>query len=184
MSPGGRGKGAAYLVENSKRYVEFHGGRLDPNRMFSNEGAEYNLQKLNPNWTTTQVLNGVTYLGNHRHELVNRLIPPSGGLILATHNNQRGYNVLAEVPISDDVALNDPDHPEDFGLIVDPADFARARKGPYNMVLQANPKGREDGSLSRLASRMGIRYVNLEAGIGNVAKQTAMVNWLEETLGL
>ena len=182
MSAGGKGKGIAYLVENSKRYVEFRGGRLDPNRMFSIEGAEYNLQTLNPTWGTSQVVNGVTYLGSHRHELVNRLIPPAGGLILAMHNNQRGYNVRAEIPISDEVALNDPDHPEDFGLIVDPADFARARKGPYNMVLQAKPRGREDGSLSRLAGRMGIRYVNLEAGLGNVEKQTAMLNWLEETL--
>lgn len=183
MGPSGKGKGIAYLVENSTRLVPFRGGRLDPNRMFSNEGAESNLAALNPDWRTHQVLNGVTYLGHHRHELINRLIPPPGGLIIALHNNQRGYSVQTEVPISDAVALNDPDHPNDFGLVTDPADFAILRNGKYNVVLQAQPGGAEDGSFSRLAVRMGIRYVNLEAAIGNLDKQTAMLNWVEEALG-
>ena len=125
----------------------------------------------------------MTFLGAHRHELVNKLLPPAGGILVALHNNQRGYTMKNEIDISDDVALNDADHPEDFGLCVDPEDFARMRKGPYNFVLQSRPKGREDGSLSRLAARMGIRYLNLEAGLGNVEKQRAMLHWVEEVLG-
>ena len=34
------GRGVAYLVENTTRYVAFGGGRLDPNRMFSNEAIQ------------------------------------------------------------------------------------------------------------------------------------------------
>ncbi len=182
MSAGGSGKGIAYLVENPTRNVAFRGGHLDPNRMFSNEGAQRNLELLNPTWQTSQVINGVTHLGYRRHEVVNRLIPPPGGLILALHNNQRGYSVQTEIPISDEVALNDPEHPHDFGLVSDPADFARLSSGRYNVVLQARPRGHEDGSLSRLAVQMGIRYVNLEAALGNVQKQRSMVRWVEETL--
>jgi hypothetical protein len=182
MQPGGGGRGVAYLIDNPARNIPFRGGRLDPNRMFSDEGAERNLNLLNPGWHTSQVLNGVTYLGSKRHELVNRLIPPAGGLILALHNNQRGYNVRTEAPISDAVALQDPEHPEDFALVTDPADFASLRNGKFNVVLQARPKGAEDGSLSRLAVRLGVRYVNLEAGLGNTEKQRSMLRWVEESL--
>lgn len=177
-----KGRGVAYLVNNLTRAVEMKGGRLDPNRMFSNEGADANLRRLNPKWGEARVSNVVTFLGGHRHELVNRLIPPAGGILIALHNNQRGYTMQDEIPISDEVALNDPDHPEDFGLCVDPADFAQLRQGRYNFVLQARPRGREDGSLSRLAARMGIRYLNLEAGLGNVEKQRSMLHWVEEVL--
>jgi hypothetical protein len=176
------GSGVAYLVTNLTRNVPINGGRLDPNRMFSNEGAEANLRRLNPRWHDGQVSSAVTFLGEHRHELVNRLLPPPGGLLIALHNNQRGYTIKDEIEISDEVALNDPDHPEDFGLCVDPADFAKLRTGRYNFVLQARPKGREDGSLSRLASRLGIRYLNLEARLGNVEKQRSLLNWVEEVL--
>lgn len=182
MGASGGGRGIAYIVENATRVVNFRGGRLDPNRMFSNEGAERNLQALNPNWRTSQVANGVTYLGRHRHELINRLVPPPGGLLIALHNNQRGYSIRTEIPISDGVALNDPDHPNDFALATDPADFAILKTGKFNVVLQARPKGAEDGSLSRLAVSLGIRYVNLEAAIGNLDKQAAMLRWVEESL--
>lgn len=177
------GRGPALLVRGQTRTVELFGGRLDPNRMFSNEGAEANLRRLNPGWTDGQVLSAVTYLGAHRHELVNKLLPPAGGLLVAMHNNQRGYTMKTEIPISEEVALNDPDHPEDFGLCVDPGDFARVRGGKYNFVLQSRPKGRDDGSLSRLASRLGVRYLNLEARLGNLEKQKAMLEWVEGVLG-
>ena len=177
-----KGRGSALLVRNLTRTVELHGGRLDPNRMFSNEGAEANLRRLNPDWGDSRIVNAVTFLGSHRHELVNKLVPPAGGILVALHNNQRGYTMKNELDLSEAVALNDPDHPEDFGLCVDPADFARLRKGPYNFVLQSRPKGREDGSLSRLAARMGIRYLNLEAGLGNLEKQRSMLHWVEEVL--
>jgi hypothetical protein len=176
------GRGPALLVQNLTRVVEIQGGRLDPNRMFSNEGAEINLRRLNPSWNDGRILSAVTFLGTHRHELVNKLLPPAGGVLVAMHNNQRGYTMNTEIPISEEVALNDPEHPEDFGLCVDPADFARLRNGKYNFVLQSRPKGREDGSLSRLAARMGVRYLNLEARLGNLEKQRAMLQWVEEVL--
>lgn len=179
---GGAGFGVAYLIDNPTRTITFRGGKLDPNRMFSNTGAEANLKKLNPEWTARQVDDGVKYLNNNRNQLVNRLIPPKGGLILAMHNNSRGYDIQTEIPISDAHALNDPADPGDFGLVVNPEDFAVVKDGPYNMVLQANPKGPDDGSLSRLAVKLGIRYVNLEAKLGNTEKQRAMLNWIEQRL--
>lgn len=179
---GGSGFGIAYVIQNPTRTIAFRGGELDPNRMFSHVGAEANLRKLNPAWSEKQIAQGVRYLDDHRNQLVNRLIPPKGGLVIAMHNNSRGYDIQAEIPISDAHVLNDPSNPNDFGLVVNPEDFALVKDGPYNMVLQANPRGPDDGSLSRLAVKLGIRYVNLEAKLGNLEKQRAMLNWVEQRL--
>ena len=42
--------------------------------------------------------------------------------------------------------------------------------------------GEEDGSLSRLMAKRGIRYVNIEAGIGKAAEQKAMLDWVRSNL--
>jgi hypothetical protein len=37
----------------------------------------------------------------------------------------------------------------------------------------------EDGSISRVAARLGVRYVNLEVSLGQREKQIEMLHWLE-----
>ena len=118
-------------------------------------------------------------LDKGRSRLIKAILPPSPGLLIAMHNNSRGYSVEDEVPISDEVSLNDRANPHEFMLATDPADFAALSKSPFNVVLQRNAPPEDDGSLSRLAAKQGVRYVNIEAGIGNVAKQQAMLGWLE-----
>src|ERR1700692_11196 len=49
--------GKALLIQSDTRYVPLKGGRIDPNRMFSREGAEKNLRLLNPNWAEPQIAN-------------------------------------------------------------------------------------------------------------------------------
>ena len=46
-----RYKGKAFLVEGILRESEFFGGIIDPNRIFSSNGAQANIQKYNPKWT-------------------------------------------------------------------------------------------------------------------------------------
>lgn len=175
-------KGKAYLVENSTRNVEVRGGKVDPNRLFSNVGLERNLQLLNPSAAEAWIASAVVEIQNSRHELVNAVMPPNGSVLIVLHNNASSYSVKSEVPISDQVALNDPDNPHDFGLCTSASDFATLSKGPYNMVLQNYRPSDDDGSLSRLAARMGFRYLNLEARIGNLNKQKDMLNWVESVL--
>ena len=105
------------------------GGELDPNRMFSREGAQKNLWKLNPKWDPEQVNRALDRLDNERPALVKALTPPPGGLIVALHNNAHGYSMNDEIPISDKTALNDASHPHEFILCTDPADFDRLAKG-------------------------------------------------------
>lgn len=117
-----------------------------------------------------------------RPALLRALLPPPGGLLVAAHNNGPGYSVEDEARISERVSLKRRAEPHEFFLAVDPDDYERIARGPYNVVLQQNAKGEDDGSLSRLAARRGVRYVNLEVGAGKTEIQKEMLAWLESAL--
>jgi hypothetical protein len=174
--------GTAWLVEHETRNVDFKGGLLDPNRMFSSEGADRNLRRLNPAWPEVQLINCGMYLDRKRHEILDAVRPARNDVLIAVHNNSEGYSVRDEIAISDRVKLNDESNPHEFCLCSDPSDFEVLSRGSYNVVLQSGPSGRDDGSLSRLAAREGFRYVNIEAGLGRFEKQAAMLRWVDSTL--
>ncbi|MDX2151787.1 MAG: hypothetical protein SFV54_13695 [Bryobacteraceae bacterium] len=177
-----RQEGIAHLVTNTTRTVRFEGGELDPNRLFSRAGAERNLRRLNPGWEAARLERALDRLDRERPALLKAILPPKGGLLVALHNNGRGYSMKDEIPISERTWLPDEQRPREFLLVTDGADFERLARGPYNVLLQSRPGGEEDGSLSRLAAREGVRYVNIEAGLGEAARQRAMLEFLEKTL--
>jgi hypothetical protein len=172
-------KGTAYLVTGHERYVPIESGKLDPNRMFSHEGAEKNLRLLNPDWNDERMRKVLHKLDRGREKLVHRIFPPPGGRLLALHNNSQGYSVRDEVASSDEVSLKNADHPHEFFLCTDTTDFGIVAASPYNVVLQRTAPKEDDGSLSRLAARRGVRYINLEVTLGEKAKQVEMLSWLE-----
>jgi hypothetical protein len=179
--------GVAHLVAGHERYVRIEAarhqaGRLDPNRMFSRPGAERNLRQLNPDWSAEQLQQALDRLDHGRQKLVSRLFPPPGGRLVALHNNSAGYSVKDEVPISDDTSLAQPDNPHAFFLCTDPSDFAALARSPYNAVFQRRAPKEDDGSLSRLAARRGVRYINLEVALGDRDRQAEMLAWLEKSL--
>jgi hypothetical protein len=174
--------GVAFVIETHTRNVSVNGGEVDPNRMFSTEGAELNLKMLNPAWSFPQVETALSRLDHSRDHFVNALLPPKKGLLVALHNNSEDYSVKDEVPISDSVSLRQPDNPHAFFLCTDPTDFAALSKSPYNVVLQQKKPQQDDGSLSRLAAREGVRYVNLEVQKGDANRQTEMLQWLDKNL--
>lgn len=174
--------GTALFVQSQERYVPLKGGRIDPNRMFSREGAEKSLRALNPGWSEAQIENGALALEKDRHKFLKALRPPSGGRIVALHNNSNGYSVESEVAISDKTALNDAKNPHEFFLATDPKDFEVLATSPFNVVLQSTAPKDDDGSLSRLAARLGIRYINLECGLGKIERQRELLGWLEQRL--
>ncbi len=175
--------GVAHLVTGHKREVPLRGGGLlDPNRMYSREGAARNLKLLNPKWTPAQVNTELDSLDRTRGKLIRALMPPPGGLIVAVHNNSHGYSVQTEVPISGQVSLRDARNPHEFFLATDPSDFRILARSPYNAVLQNNSPREDDGSLSRLMAKRGVRYANLEVALGKFDKQKEMLDWLERNL--
>jgi hypothetical protein len=175
-------RGIAYLVENQTREIPIEGGKVDPNRMFSDAGAEANLARENPHWTQAQTQAALAVLDREREKLLHAILPSNRELLFSLHNNDAGYSVLREAPISDLVALNRKDDPHAFFLCTDAADYQVLAASPYNVVLQAHVRAPDDGSLSRRAAQRNVRYVNLEVRMGEAAKQTGMLKWAEEHL--
>jgi hypothetical protein len=174
--------GKALFIQSDTRYVPLKNGRIDPNRMFSREGAEKNLRLLNPQWSEAQIANGALALEKDRHKFLQSIRPPKGGRIVALHNNSNGYSVESEIAISDKTSLKDAKNPHEFFLATDPRDFEVLAKSPFNVVLQNTAPKDDDGSLSRLATKLGIRYINLECALGKIDRQRELLGWLEQNL--
>ncbi len=174
--------GTAFFIESDTRNVPCAGGLLDPNRMFSREGSERNLRRLNPKWTEEQVRRAADVLDRDRDRFLRAILPPRGGLLFALHNNSEGYSIRDEIATGDRVSLPAHHLAHEFFLCTDPRDFETLAGSPYNVVLQQTALGAEDGSLSRLAARRRVRYVNLECALGKEAEQTEMVRWADQHL--
>ena len=121
-------------------------------------------------------------LEHDRHKFLHAILPPKGGRIVALHNNHSEYSVMDEVPISDRKSLKDAQNPHEFFLATDPEDFEKLAAAPCNVVLQNTAPKDDDGSLSRLAAKMRIRYVNLECALGKLERQRELLGLLEERL--
>lgn len=174
--------GRAFLVANTVRNIPVSGGLLDPSRMFSRIGAGKSLRLLNPGWTEAQVSAAQDILDKERGHFLDALLPKDGNLLVALHNNGPGYSVDDEISISDAVSLNNAGHPHEFILCTARADFALLSQSKFNVVLQNTAPKEDDGSLSRLTAVRGIRYVNIEAALGNEEGQRAMLEWVEQSL--
>jgi hypothetical protein len=170
--------GEAYIVTSKTRMVRIAGATLDPNRMFSRPGAEKSLLANNPDMPPPKLSQILDWLDAERPKLLAPLLPPPGGVLIALHNNGPGYSVDTERPISQAESLPRPSEPHEFFLATSRSDFAILARGPYNAVLQNEPAGPDDGSLSRLCARQGIRYVNLEVAHGKLETQIQMLQWL------
>jgi hypothetical protein len=175
-------EGTAYVVTGETRNVRIEGVEVDPNRIFSREGAERSILRLNPEAGEAQMIQALNRLDALRAELLEAILPPPGGLLIAAHNNSQGYSIQDEIPISDKVSLKAPGEPHDFYLFTAALDFEVAERSPYNAVLQKSAPEEDDGSLSRLAANRGIRYVNNEVALGRYERQMEMLSWLYENL--
>ncbi|MDP9053906.1 MAG: hypothetical protein M3N93_06330 [Acidobacteriota bacterium] len=172
--------GEAYIVTGKTREVAIQRAKIDPNRMFSREGAERSLHKLNPDIDPAVTVAVLDFLDRERGKLLKRLIPRHGSRLFAMHNN-RDYSVQDEIAASDRISIRQPSQPRNFFLCTDPGDFEVLKESPYNVVLQSRPDP-DDGSLSRLAARRGFRYINLECAIGEYEAQIERVHWLDDRL--
>lgn len=174
-------RGNALLVESPTRTVTPRRLKIDPNRLFTRDGSKRSLTRLN-DVQAAAIEEELNWLDANRPQLLKAVLPPSGGLLLALHNNARGYSIADEIPISNRVHQPRPSTPNDFFLFSSPEDFAVAARGPYNAVLQSEPTGEDDGSLSRLCAARRIRYLNLECALGNPAEQAEMLAWIDSAL--
>ena len=172
-------RGTAYLIEGSAREVQIAGGKLDPNRMFSRGGAEESLRSLNPAWKDGQVTAALDQLDSQREKLLEALMPPGGGLLIALGGS--AGSAMDAAATAGQRSLPQPDKPQTFYLCTDPADYQTLAASPYNVVLVRNVRARDDGSLERRAAARNVRFLGIEGRPGDPA-QREMLAWAEAHL--
>ena len=175
-------EGKAFFIQSEAREVVVAGGLIDPNRIFSSEGAKKNLHKYNPNWSNKKKSSVLNALEESRESFLNTIFPQNGGLLIALHNNFKGYNVYQEISKSDTVSIKKNQNPRDFFLCTNREDFDILSSSPYNVVLQESYPENDDGSLSWAALKWGVRYVNIETRLGWLSMQKKMLKYANENL--
>ena len=177
-----KNQGKAFLVEGILRESEFYGGIIDPNRIFSSLGAKANIQKYNPRWTSKEKEERLLTIDKDRKIFFKKIFPKNGELLIALHNNYKGYNINKELGRSDAKSIKNDQNPRDFFICTNRSDFEILSQSPFNVVLQEESPKKDDGSLSWAAIRNDIRYINIETRLGWLSQQKKMLNYIEKNL--
>lgn len=181
--------GILIQIENSnKRLISFiQNGKtinFDPNRMFTRKGIYQNLLRLNNEASkdaAEQVEQFALFVLKH--------IPSGTGTLVALHNNDQGRLSINSYTNGGEYEKNvrfaakalhrDPDN---FFLTTDSTIFSQLKSSGFNTVLQENNHADDDGSLSIYYGRLNKSYVNVEAEIGQLDEQAAMIDALVKML--
>ena len=177
-----RYEGIAFFIRSKTREVPFKNTIIDPNRIFSRQGAYHALKKFKPGWRSGTLQNSLDELDKQRKLFLDILMPGENGILVALHNNFRGYNVNKEKDRSQRTSIKADQNPRDFIICTNENDFEIIASSPYNVVLQNLPPEQDDGSLSWEALRQNVRYINIETRLGYLTKQKKMLRYIEENL--
>ena len=171
------------LVHSGERNVKFKLGKkayeFDPNRMFTDAGAEATLERFGSN-------------DKSAHKKVRALAERVYGLldvpvIITLHNNSEdNYSAASYLDdYKNDAAavyIKPNSDPDDFFFVTTQKLFDACKSRGFNVVLQNNETMTDDGSLSVLAGREGVPYVNVEAQHGHQKEQLKMLEALMEMI--
>jgi len=157
---------------------------FDPNRMFTDKGASDTLKR----YSQADPL-AVDHLRRFADEVLKEHELDQVGLIITLHNNtQNNYSVRLYLPGNEyendasKVFIAAGSDADDFFFVTDDSLFQALRIEGYNTVLQNNETATDDGSLSVLAARLGIPYVNIEAQHDHLAEQYNMLEALKRVI--
>ena len=174
--------GLAFFIKNKTREIPFKSTIIDPNRIFSRDGAYHALRKFKPSWSDRSLQKALDEIENDRKIFLDIIMPIENGLLISVHNNFRGYNVFKEKRNSQKTSIKSNENPRDFIICTNNEDFEKLSKGPFNVVLQNKLPKNDDGSLSWEALRRNIRYLNIETRLGYLSKQKKMLRFIEKEL--
>jgi len=177
-----KNKGKAFFIKSKEREVVFGPTKVDPNRIFSRTGARKALKKFKPHWDHKELTKLLEKLDKSRNIFLFNIFPSEGGLLIALHNNFRGYSVKDELTNSQLHSIKKDKNPRDFIICTDLKDYQKLKKGPYNVVLQNIIDEDNNGSLSWSALENGVRYVNIETRLGWLSQQRKMLKFVESSL--
>ena len=174
--------GKGVFINSENREVDYLDTKIDPNRIFSRSGSFRTLKKFKPEWAPGTLKPALDRLDSQREKFLKKLFPDSLGLLIAVHNNSRGYSVKDELEFSTKVSLNSKQSSKDFIICTNEGDFEKLAVGPYNVVLQDQIPDKDNGSLSWAALRHGVRYINVETRLGWRTKQEKMLEYIVKSL--
>ena len=169
------------LRHSGERLISFRLGtesyQVDPNRIFTDRGLKNTLEKYSS--YSRPAFDAV-------HTFASELLEDYGlddaGLMITAHNNGKGEysaeSYLAGAVYETDAAkvfVAEGSDPDDFFFVTARPAFEKLKAGGFNVVLQNNQTVTDDGSLSVLAGRKGIPYINCEAAKGHLKEQILML---------
>lgn len=157
--------------------------RFDPNRIFTDAGAEATLLEYNGS-APPAVFSEVRGVAAAILETYGTADPT-----VALHNNTDGeYSAASYLPegdlAEDAAAVHLPleADPDDFFFVTEPGLYTALSTQGFAVVLQDNARVTDDGSLSVWAARQGLPYVNVEAEHGHRERQREMLEALARVL--
>jgi hypothetical protein len=176
------------LRHGSKRNITFRLDAaafvVDPNRIFTPEGARLTLSKL-----SRRTANAEDAVERFARDLLTIYSIERADVVIALHNNSEGdYSALSYAKggkFATDaaaVSIKPGNDPDDFFFVTETVLFDALRGHGHNVVLQDNRRVTDDGSLSVYCGRAGRRYINVEAQHGHLEQQVAMILALEGVL--
>ena len=171
------------VENNAQRNIRFkldrHFYKVDPNRIFSEEGIRKSLEQLGR--TSDKAIDEVEKLGQR----LIQLIPEEAKCIIALHNNTPDlFSVVEYAPGNGrsadckKVYISAEKDADDFFLTTDNDLYEELAGKGFNTILQDNKNCTEDGSLSVYCGKKSIRYVNCETEHGKVEQYYKMVKVL------
>jgi len=159
--------------------------QFDPNRIFSRDGTKSTLEFFYRRKVSERVIDEVENFG----QWLLRLIPENPKCVIALHNNTEGnFSIRDYLPghSRDEVAETVNALPEqdsdDLFLTTEASIYTEIKEAGYNIILQANSRAKDDGSLSIYCGRNNIRYVNLETQHGKLQQYREMMTTLLDVL--
>ncbi len=173
-----------YLEHDGNRIISFRMDgeiyRFDPNRIFTDEGIRKTL--LRHGHFSKEGHDVVQGFGTF---LIKTTAAYAQSGYVALHNNgPNAYSIMSYQAggqyEADAQAIhqNEEMDIDDFYFTTDSLLFAELSNKNWNVVLQNNEEGLDDGSLSIYTGRKGIRYVNIEAEHGHKKAQLKMIDVL------
>ena len=164
---------------NKKNKFSQHG--LKDKDVSNSKLSRNSLNKYNINLTAKTKNNILDQIDSGRINFLNEFLPDSNALVIALHNNSRGYTIKSEIQNSLRYSLKSNQKIQDFYICTNIDDYKLLEKSPFNVVLLKD-NIKDDGSLSFLMKKMNFRYINVEVKLGWLSKQKKMLEYIEENL--
>lgn len=171
------------IENNLQRNIRFRLGNymysVDPNRIFSKEGAKNSLEELGK--SSSKAIDEAFDFGQR----IIQLIPENATCVIALHNNTPNQFSAIEYAAgnkrsaySKKVYINPEQDEDDFFLTTDNELYESLADKGYNTILQENAKCSEDGSLSVYCGKNKMRYINCETEHGKTEQYLEMIKVL------